>query len=93
MIDKRRIFKKTGPCKTHVKISKKSIYENKYKDLDSKDDIPNNNNIVHNIVIDMKLQETNQKNKELIDENRVLKKTIDKLKLIESKVLERYKIE
>ena len=39
----------------------------------------NNNNIVHNIVIDMKLQETNQKNKELIDKNRVLKKTIDEL--------------
>ena len=54
-IDKGRIFKKTSPCKTHVKISKKSIYENKYKDLDSKDDIPNNNNIIHNIVMDMKL--------------------------------------
>ena len=92
-IDKRRIFKKISPCKTHVKISKKSIYENKYKDLDSKDDMLNNNNIVHNIVIDMKLQETNQKNKELIDKNRVLKKITNELKLNESKVLESYEIE
>ena len=69
------------------------ICKNKYKILSSSNTILNDNKVVHTILIDIKLQKIEKKNKHLIIKNRILCKSTEDIKMNNSKNAESHKIE